>query len=162
VRCEIQKAILNDTQDIKNLINEYASKDLMLSKTEAQIFDDIWSFYVARENNENALTDNDNLMGCCSLGINSEWGSLGEIKSLAVKEIVQKQGVGKKMVESCIEEARNIGLKKVFTLTYQNNFFEKIGFVEIKKDELPQAVWAECVNCHKFPDCNEIAMAMDL
>ena len=100
------------------------------------------------------------IMGCCALSIN--WADLGEIRSLAVDEELQKKKWGKRLVEACLSEAVTLGIFRIFTLTYQKDFFERQGFTEVNKDVLPQKVWSDCIKCPKFPDCDEIAMLIDL
>jgi amino-acid N-acetyltransferase len=86
------------------------------------------------------------------------WSDLAEVKSLAVSEAVQSRGLGSALVNATIEEARNIGLERVFALTYRPAFFERLGFVQADVMTLPRKVWGECYRCPKFPGCNEIAM----
>ena len=90
------------------------------------------------------------------------WEDLAEIRSVAVAESSGRKGVGTQLIQACIEEAREIGLKRLFCLTYKPNFFGKFGFYIVEKSELPHKVWGDCMKCVKFPDCDEIAMAMDL
>jgi amino-acid N-acetyltransferase len=148
----IRKASLHDAKTIKELISTYAKKDLMLEKSITKIWEDIRSFYVYK--------DNEKVVGCCSIAIC--WEDLAEIKSLAVAESFQNKGIGKQLVSACIDDAKELGIKKIFTLTYQQEFFEKAGFKKDEKGNLPQKIWAECVNCHKFPDCNEICLILNI
>jgi len=60
------------------------------------------------------------------------------------------------------EEAEEIGVKTLFTLTYQTGFFASLGFTEVPKEKLPHKVWKECINCSKFPNCDEVAMVKEL
>jgi amino-acid N-acetyltransferase len=83
---------------------------------------------------------------------------LAEIRSLAVAEEYQKQGIGKELVLSCLKEAEDLGIDRVFALTNSPEFFKKLGFEEVAKNELPQKVWADCIRCSKFPDCDEVAV----
>jgi amino-acid N-acetyltransferase len=100
------------------------------------------------------------IYGVCGLGIC--WEDLAEIKSLAVSEHEQGKGSGSKLVEACLAEARSLGLSRVFTLTYIPGFFERFGFKEVEKLVLPHKIWADCLKCHKFPDCDETALMIDL
>jgi len=95
-------------------------------------------------------------MGCVAL--HTVWSDLAEIKSLAVAEAGQRSGVGRELVEACLSEARELGLKTVFCLTYKPEFFEKSGFVRVDKMTLPHKVWTECFRCPKFPNCDEVAL----
>lgn len=95
-------------------------------------------------------------MGCGALSI--VWEDIAEVRSLFVDESLRGKGAGRMLVEACLDDARSMGLGKVFTLTYETAFFGKMGFSEVGKDTLPQKIWAVCINCPKFPDCDEIAM----
>ncbi|QJW48867.1 GNAT family N-acetyltransferase [bacterium BFN5] len=86
------------------------------------------------------------------------WEELAEIRAMAIAPEVTKQGVGRNIVESLVVEARELGVKTLFTLTYQPGFFSKLDFTEVAKEELPHKVWKECINCPKFPNCDETAM----
>mgnify|MGYP001812948908 FL=1 len=70
----------------------------------------------------------------------------------------QGQGVGSRLVRSSLSEAVEYGITRIFTLTYQPGFFRKLGFVDIDKKELPHKIWADCINCSMFPDCDEEAL----
>lgn len=149
----IRKATLKDVPEIQNLVNFYASRDEMLPKSLSALYESIRNFSVA-------VDENDNLIGCCASAVC--WEDMAEIKSLAVKEEYKHQGIGKKLVEKGIEELKELGVTKVFTLTYSVAFFEKIGFVLTDKKKLPQKIWTECIYCPKFPDCGEEAMMMEV
>ena len=90
------------------------------------------------------------------------WEDLAEIRSLFVREELRGKGYGRVLVEGCLEDARALGIRRLFTLTYKTEFFSKMGFVEVGKDVLPQKIWADCIHCPKFPDCDEIAMQRDI
>jgi amino-acid N-acetyltransferase len=99
-------------------------------------------------------------MGCAALHI--AWADLAELKSVAVAQENQKQGVGKRLIESCLSDARELGAQRVFVLTYKPEYFARFGFQKVEHSTLPHKVWAECINCCKFPDCEEIAMLKSL
>ncbi len=145
----ITKARLADAKEIQKLINAYAKKDLMLPKSIVDIYERLRDFYVYRHK--------DKIIGVCALSIS--WGDLAEIRSLAVEKRHSGRGIGKELVEACLAEANELGVKKVFTLTYIPKFFRKFGFKIVKRDSLPHKVWTECVNCPKFPDCGEVPLA---
>jgi amino-acid N-acetyltransferase len=90
------------------------------------------------------------------------WEDLAEIRSLAVDPCCRDLGVGRALVESCLEEARSLRLRRVFALTYQEDFFRRLGFGAVDKSTLPQKVWGDCMRCTKFPDCDETAVLMEL
>lgn len=150
---ELRKALLKDVPDIQNLVNYYAAKNEMLAKSLSVLYENIRDFTVA-------VNDNGELVGCCAGSVT--WEDLAEIKSLAVREDCQKQGIGKLLVEKSVEGLKNLGVKKVFTLTFSVGFFEKLGFEITDKKELPQKIWTECVYCPKFPDCGEEAMIKNI
>jgi amino-acid N-acetyltransferase len=148
----IRKARIPDAKAIHKLLITYAQQELMLSRSLPDIYERIRSFYVYEVSGE--------ILGAVSLQIC--WEDLAEVRSLAVTETQVKKGIGRQLVQACLEEARDLGLKKVFALTYQPVFFEKMGFQYIEKAELPQKIWSDCVKCPKFPDCDEIAMSIVL
>ncbi len=100
------------------------------------------------------------VIACAALQIS--WSDLAEIKSLAVTEDNQEQGIGSQLVEACLREARELGISTVFCLTNKPAFFEKSGFSQVDKMELPRKVWAECYRCPKFPNCDEVALTYHL
>lgn len=144
----IRKAKIKDIKEIQSLINAFAKKDLMLPRSLNELYDNLRDFWVAEENNK--------IVGCSALHIS--WDDLAEIKSLAVALNKQRKGIGKALIETCIEEARELGAKKLFALTYKPDYFKKFGFKRVKNSALPHKVWAECINCCKFPNCQEIAL----
>ncbi len=148
----LRKARIPDAKAIHSLLVGYAQQELMLSRSLPDIYERIRSFYVYEERGQ--------VLGTVSLQVC--WSDLAEIRSLAVAEGLKMKGIGRMLVQACLEEARELGLKKVFALTYQPVFFEKMGFGYIEKSELPQKIWSDCVKCPKFPDCDEIAMSIVL
>ena len=124
----------------------------MLPRSLNELYDNIRDFWV--------FEDGDRIIGCCALHVC--WQDLAEIKSLAIEKSKHKLGIGKRLVQACIAEAKEMGAKKVFVLTYQPAFFKKFGFKTTKTVFLPHKVWAECINCPKFPDCQETAMVKSL
>ena len=104
--------------------------------------------------------DYGDICGVCALHI--MWEDLAEIRSLAVDKKYQKKGIGKTLVKQCLKEAKALGLKRIFALTYQPAFFKKIGFLDIDKSSLPQKIWGDCLRCHKFPECDEQAVIINL
>lgn len=148
----LRKAKIKDIKQIQELINQFARQDLMLPRSLNELYDNLRDFWVVEQNKK--------IVGCCALHIS--WDDLAEIKCLAVSRKEQKSGLGKELVSSCINEAGSLGAKKVFALTYEPNFFMKIGFKKIKHASLPHKIWAECINCCKFPDCDETALLKSL
>jgi amino-acid N-acetyltransferase len=145
----IRKAIIGDVGRIQSLVNHYASKETMLGLSLSEIYDQIRDFTVA-EGPRRAL------IGVCALHV--IWDDLAEIRSLAVDPKIRRRGVGRTLVEHCLEEARGLQIPKVFALTYQAEFFRRIGFARVDKGELPHKVWRDCLKCTKFPHCDETAV----
>jgi amino-acid N-acetyltransferase len=145
----IRTARMEDVKDIHTLINSFAGDGLLLNRSISSLYDKLRDFHV--------FTDDDNtLLGVCALQIT--WDNLAEVRSLAVKKEAQGKGIGAQLVRSCLAEAEKFGIQRIFTLTYQPGFFEKLGFKHIDKKELPHKIWSDCIHCHKFPDCDEDAL----
>ncbi len=149
----IKKAIVKEVGEIHKLLSRYADQGLLLPRSLSEIYDHLRDFSVIED-------VNGSIMAVCALGVC--WEDLGEIRSLAVIERHQGKNFGTLLVENCLEEAVSLGLKKVLALTYVPVFFTKLGFRVIEKSTLPHKIWADCLKCPKFPDCDEIAMLMDL
>lgn len=148
----IRKATIPDVRAIHKLLLTYASSGMMLSRSLSELYEMIRDFYVWEEDGV--------VVGTVCLHIC--WEDLAEVRSLAVVENFEGRGIGRQLVETCLQEARQIGLKKVFALTYKDQFFAKLGFHLIEKSELPQKIWGDCIKCPKFPECDEIAMSIEL
>lgn len=148
----IRKARIPDSKTIHKLLNTYAKDGLMLSRSLSDIYETIRDFYVYEENGV--------VVGTVCLHIC--WEDLAEVRSLAVAEDHGGKGIGRQLVQACLEEARQHGLRRVFALTYQEVFFAKLGFHVIEKAELPHKIWGDCMKCAKFPECDEIAMSIEL
>jgi len=146
------KAEIGDAQAIHDLINLYAQRGEMLPRTMGEVYENLRDFYVVR--------DQGRLLGCVALHI--VWADMAEVKSLAVSEEAQSRGLGSLLVRATIEEGRQLGLERLFALTYRPAFFERLGFVQADVMTLPRKVWNECYRCPKFPSCNEIALVRDL
>jgi len=145
----IRNATMEDVKKIHKLLNYYAEKALLLGRSYSALYDQLRDFKVY-------VDEKNNLMGACALHI--IWENLAEIRSLAVYEAAQGKRVGEQLVRACLEEAAEFKIDKVFTLTYQAGFFRKIGFYDVDKGELPHKIWSDCINCPKFPDCDEEAL----
>ena len=151
----IRNARMGDIKEIYNLLQYFADKDLLLGRSLSSLYDQLKDFSVYVEKDEDDQ-DQEKLVGVCAFHIC--WDNLAEIRSLAVTEGYQGKGVGQQLVDKALTEADSYGITKVFTLTYQPEFFRKVGFKDIDKAELPHKVWSDCINCSKFPDCNEEAL----
>lgn len=149
----LRKAEITDIKSIQVLINDFADKGLMLPRSLSSLFDNLRDFVVA-------VDETNKVIGCGALHI--VWYDLAEIKSLAVNKDFRYKGIGRKIINYLLDESSVLKVKKVFALTYEEKFFMKLGFNIIDKSELPHKVWSDCINCSKFPDCDEIAVSIDL
>jgi amino-acid N-acetyltransferase len=149
----IRKARISDVDRIHALVGGYAGSQLMLARSRSELYESLRDFFVAEAPDGETIA--------CG-GLEISWSDLAEVKSLAVDERYQKRGLGRQIVEACLAEARELGIKRVFALTYQVAFFEGLKFRQIPKEELPHKIWSDCLKCPKFPDCDEVAMAIDL
>lgn len=145
---KIEKAKISDVVQIQKIINFQAQKGKMLSLSLNEIYDRLRDFWVAKKNNK--------IIGTCALHIC--WENLAEIRSLSVINKEQKKGIGALLVKECLNEAKLLGINKIFTLTYVDAFFKKIGFKKIDKSKLPHKIWKDCINCPNFPDCKEVSL----
>ena len=148
----IRKARIKDIKQIQELISCFAKQDVMLPRSLNELYECIRDFWV--------YEDKGKLAGCAALHIS--WDDLAEIKSLAVAKNNQGKGIGRDLVLACLQEAKIMGAKKIFVLTYKPEFFKKLGFKKIQHAALPHKIWAECINCCKFPNCQEIALLKNL
>ncbi len=153
----IRKANINEALGIRDLINSFAQRGLLLSLSLSDIYERLRDFFVCVQECKN---NPDKIIGVCALHI--IWEDLAEIRSLAVLEDCQKKGIGSKLVKACLNEAADLGIKKVFCLTYNREFFSLLGFRNIDKSELPHKIWADCLKCSKFPECTEISMVFEI
>jgi len=148
----IEKATMADAPRIQELVSSFAAIGEMLPRPLAEIYEHLRDFFVVREGRE--------VVACAALHI--MWEDLAEVRSLAVVENNQAQGMGLVLVNACLDEARRLGIRTVFALTQQPAFFEKAGFHQADMMSLPRKVWGECFRCPKFPNCDEIAVVLDL
>lgn len=148
----IRKAKIEDIKQIQNLINCFAKMDLMLPRSLNELYENLRDFWVAEANKK--------VIACAALRIS--WDDLAEIKSVAVQKQSQGKGIGNDLILACLSEARQLGAKRIFVLTYKPDYFKKFGFKRVKTSDLPHKIWAECINCCKFPDCQEVALLKQL
>jgi amino-acid N-acetyltransferase len=145
---KIEKACIDDVIQIHKLVNNFAERGEMLPRPLSELYENVRDFFVARENGQ--------VIACAALHI--AWADLAEVKSLAVSEEHRRHGLGQKLVQACLDEAKSLGITTVFSLTYVATFFEKCGFVQEDKSTLPHKIWGECYRCPKFPNCDEAAL----
>ncbi len=146
----IRKARIRDVKVIQGLLKEHADRGELLPRPLGDLYDFMRDFTLFEE------TQGGPVMGICALHVC--WEDLAEIRSLAVRPDHQRQGIGSKLVTNALTEALELGINRVFTLTYRPDFFAKHGFQTVDKTLLPQKIWADCLKCVKFPDCDETAM----
>jgi len=144
----LRKASIKDIKKIHGIVNAAASSGEMLARSLGELYDNMRDYFIFEEHGK--------VLGTCALHIC--WEDLAEIRSLCVSESSRKKGIGRMLVDVCVEEARQLNIPKIFLLTYQDEFFSKCGFAAVDKKELPQKIWSDCVRCPKFPECDEIAM----
>lgn len=149
---KIRKAKISDIREVQRLINEFAKKEEMLPRSLNDLYESIRDLFVCEDSGQ--------IKGVCALHI--LWDDLAEIRSLAVAEGSRGKGIGNRLLKTCLREAKGLGIKKVFALTYQPEFFRKNGFKDIDKSKLPQKIWGDCLRCPKFPECDEDAVIMEL
>lgn len=145
---QIRRAHVGDMPRLYEIINHYAARGDMLPKTLDQLYNRVRSFNVADADGE--------VVGCAALHIT--WVDLAEVVSLAVHPAVQGRGLGRMLVEPLFEEARELGIPNLFTLTLQVGFFSRLGFREVPKLRLPHKIWQDCKTCFKQDRCDEVAM----
>lgn len=149
----IRNARMDDIKTIHALLNHFAAQGLLLGRPFSSLYDHLRDFMVVTD-------ESGQIQGVAALQIS--WENLAEIRSLAVMEAFQGQGLGTQLVQACLAEARRLEIVRVFTLTYQADFFRKQGFIDIDKHELPHKIWSDCLHCPKFPDCDEEALVFHL
>lgn len=145
-------ATIKDIPKIQKILEHYANQGLLLPRSLSDLYESIRDFVIYEEGSK--------IIGTSALHVC--WEDLGEIRSLAVIPERTKKGIGGSLVNYCETEARRLGLQKTFTLTYQESFFTKLGYQKIDKDSLPHKIWRDCLQCVKFPNCDEIAMIKTL
>lgn len=144
----LRRATVADTAPILKLINELAVRQVMLPRSPASVLENLRDFVVAEQNGA--------FVGCGALHI--VWSDLAEIRSIAVAPDAQKSGIGFAMAEELLDDARALGIARVFAFTYVAEFFAKLGFHEVEHESLPHKVFSDCMNCPKFTQCDEIAV----
>jgi len=152
MKITIRKADIKDVPKIQALIAQFAKQDLMLPRSLMDIYENLRDYFVAASSSK--------IIGCCALHIC--WEDLAEIKALAVDQKAQGKGTGKRLVQACLKEAKQLKVKKLFCLTYIAEFFKQYKFKKISRRMLPHKIWTECLQCPKFPNCDEQAMMLKL
>ncbi len=144
----IRKATIADVKTIQSLINQFAGSGQMLPRSLNELYEQLRDFIVFEQEGS--------IAGVSALHVS--WDGIAEIRSLAVRQDKAGKGIGTELVRQCLVEASQLGVDRVFVLTYQDGFFRKLGFTDVDKKELPHKIWTDCLNCIKFPDCDELAL----
>ena len=153
MKIEYKKASLGNISSMQELVLPEVESGIILERSSDEIATNIRSYTLAYAEGE--------LVGFCALHIHTS--SLAEIRSLIVKDGFRGQKIGAGIINRCIDEACTLGLQKLLSLTYKQSFFEKLGFVEIPKESLPEhKIWADCIKCKHFPVCNEVSLIKNL
>ena len=148
----VRKATVDDVDRILGLVNGYADQGLMLPKTPFKVYKNLQNYMIAEENGR--------IVGCAALVV--LWRDLAEICSLAVDETCTGRGIGRELVNTCIEKAKGLKVPQLIVLTYQDRFFEKMGFQWVDRDSFPRKLMWECLECPKLEACDEQAYIIDL
>ncbi len=148
----IDKARIPDVPFVHKLLAPEARKHELLPRSLAELYENVRDLFIYRECGE--------VKGACALHIS--WSDLAEVRSLVVDPSLRGRGIGLRLIERCVDEAREFGIKRVFALTYRPEVFERAGFKIVDKAILPRKVWGDCVRCHKFPECDEQAVLLEL
>ncbi len=144
-----RKAIFADVEAILKLVNDYAAQGLMLMRSRNSLYEGLRDFVVA-------VNDNGEVVGVG--GLHMIWDRIAEVRMMAVAPSYRRHGIGAEIVRRLLEEGTKLGVEKFITLTYQPEFFHTLGFITVTKEELPHKIWKECIDCPKFPNCDEVAM----
>jgi len=153
MKIDFVKAKLSDIAKMQELVRPEVESGVILERNDDEIATNIRSYTLAY--------DGATLVGFTALHIHTSY--LAEIRSLIVKEGYRGQKIGENLVNKVLDEAQSLGLQRVLSLTYKQAFFERLGFVEIPKESLPEhKIWADCIKCKHFPVCNEVSLIKNL
>ena len=144
----VRKAMVKDVPVIADIVNYHAKMGVMLPRPISRIYDNVRDYVVIESNGD--------ILGCGALHV--MWSDLAEIRALAIRDEYVGKGLGRSLVDNLLEEAKSLGIEKVFVLTYKADFFKHFGFSVIDKSELPHKIWGDCINCMHFPNCDEVAL----
>ncbi len=153
----IRPATVHDVPRIAEIINSHAELGRMLFKSFAELYEDLRDFAVFEQRQADGEME---VMGCIAVTI--IWADLAEVRSLAVDERMRGRGIGSHLMQWAIAEARRLQIRRLMALTYEQRFFEKLGFQVVPKESLPLKVWSDCVRCPKNANCDEIAVVLTL
>jgi amino-acid N-acetyltransferase len=148
----VRKARAADGPSIQGLLAHFAARGELLHRTLDEVYQHLRDFVVCEAEGQ--------IVGVCALWL--YWEDLAEVRSLAVHEAYAGRGLGKALVGACLDEAADLGIRRVFALTYRPGFFERLGFQTLDKRELPQKIWKDCLRCARFNCCDETALIRDI
>jgi len=163
---DIWKAQIRDVEEILELVNVFANSNLMLPRGPQYLYENIRDFVIASDRNVPvySLTETREVLhlivACGSLHV--LWEDIAEVRALAIHPDYQHLGLGSKLVQFMKQEARQLGIKRLFTFTLTEDFFKTLGFKKIERNSLPPKVWGECSRCPKYFQCDEVGMVLDL
>jgi len=149
----VRKARITDIEEIRTLVMTYAQKHEMLPRSLRYLYENLRNYFVAENGDGHVL-------GCGALQVS--WEGLAEVKSVAVREDLRGKGIGRMIVNRCLQEAAELRVPRVFVLSFVPEFFEKLGFRRVERQTLPHKVWNECVDCPLFPECGETALIIEV
>ncbi len=135
---EIRPARTSDIKGIRTLIDSYATQGRLLEKETVTLYESVQEFTVAVENEK--------VIGCGALHV--LWEDLAEVRTVAVREEFRGSGIGNKILESIIDRARKIGVKRIFCLTFETHFFGRHGFEEIEGTPVEPDVFQELLHSY--------------
>lgn len=147
-----RKAVFRDVEPIFNLVADYAKEGIMLMRSRNTLYETLRDMVVA-------VDDEGKVVGVG--GLHMLWDGVAEVRTMAVAPKLTRHGIGREIVERLMAEGKELGVTKFITLTYKPGFFQKLGFRTVTKEELPHKMWKDCIDCPKFPNCDEIAMVYD-
>lgn len=154
MQVDYRKPNLKDIDLMTEILEVEVKKALVLPRSKDSFAKEIRSFWVAFVQDQSGESQ---MAGFCALQIYSQ--NLGEIRSLVVLEKYRNLGIASGLIERSIKEGLELGTREFLVLTYRPNLFKRLGFEEIAKNEVPNhKIWADCIQCRHFPDCNEIAL----
>ena len=151
----IRKARISDVEELLELVNGFASQNLMLPRGPQYLFENIRDNVVIVDEGHGGK-----IVACGSLHV--LWDDMAEIRSMAIHPSYQKRGIGRRLVEFLKEEAGHLGIKRLFTFTLSEEFFARLGFTRKLREELPAKVWGECSRCPKYFKCDEVGMVLEI
>jgi amino-acid N-acetyltransferase len=150
---ELFKPNVLDIKDMQKLVSKDVQNGNILDRTPHEMATTIRSYIAVRDKEE--------IVAFVALHIHTV--ELAEIRSLIVKEEYRGKSIAKKLIQSCIDEAKSLNLKKLLVLTYKQQLFESFSFKVIEKESIPETkIWADCIKCKHFPVCDEVSLILDI